>query len=210
MVIHNAYPRLVLCRNDYILKLLLLRFTFSYMYLCVYINMCIYVHRCTCVSSLWYRYWYTSYLYIHQHIYMHSHMYTKLFVLHMRIFVYSYICVCECMPIWRPWWYFTHFLLKYCIQNIWHVFYWFTLFYVLSDILIWWCMYAVTSLSRQLHSPTIVAVGLSVGYETRNPIGWHHRFMIGWFKFRLVSSLIASSRSTLMDCMTGGVFYCFC
>ena len=38
---------------------------------------------------------------------------------------------------------------------------------------------------RLLHSPSLVAIGLSVGYETRPPIGWHHAFMIGWSKDRL-------------------------
>ena len=36
-----------------------------------------------------------------------------------------------------------------------------------------------------LHSPSLVAVGLSVGYETWPPIGWHHAFVIGWSKYRL-------------------------
>ena len=33
--------------------------------------------------------------------------------------------------------------------------------------------------------PSLVAVGLSVGYETWPPIGWHHPFVIGWSKDRL-------------------------
>ena len=36
-----------------------------------------------------------------------------------------------------------------------------------------------------LHSPSLVAIGLSVGYETWPPIGWHHPFVIGWSKYRL-------------------------
>ena len=36
---------------------------------------------------------------------------------------------------------------------------------------------AVTA--RLLHSPSLVATGLSVGYETWPPIGWHRAFMIG-------------------------------
>ena len=35
---------------------------------------------------------------------------------------------------------------------------------------------------RLLHSPSLVAVGLSVGYWTWPPIGWHHSFVIGWSK----------------------------
>ena len=38
---------------------------------------------------------------------------------------------------------------------------------------------------RLLHSPSLVAVGLSVGYETWLPIGWHHTFVIGWSKDEL-------------------------
>ena len=37
---------------------------------------------------------------------------------------------------------------------------------------------------RLLHSPILVALGLSVGYETWPPIGWHHPFVIGWCKYR--------------------------
>ena len=32
---------------------------------------------------------------------------------------------------------------------------------------------------KLLHSPSLVAIGLSVGYETWPPIGWHHAFVIG-------------------------------
>ena len=38
---------------------------------------------------------------------------------------------------------------------------------------------------RLLHSLSLVAVGLSMGYETWLRIGWHHPFMIGWCKYRL-------------------------
>ena len=38
---------------------------------------------------------------------------------------------------------------------------------------------------RLLHSPSLVAIGLLVGYETWPPIGWHHAFVIGWSKDRL-------------------------
>ena len=33
-------------------------------------------------------------------------------------------------------------------------------------------------LHRVLHRSILVAIGLSVGYETRHPIGWHHAFVI--------------------------------
>ena len=39
-------------------------------------------------------------------------------------------------------------------------------------------------LRRLLHSPSLVAVGLSSGCETWPPIGWHHPFVIGWSKDR--------------------------
>ena len=39
-------------------------------------------------------------------------------------------------------------------------------------------------LCRLLHSPSLVALGLSVGYETWLPIGWHHTFVINWSKYR--------------------------
>ena len=38
---------------------------------------------------------------------------------------------------------------------------------------------------RLLHSPNLEARGLSVGYETRPPIGCLHSFVIGWSKYRL-------------------------
>ena len=38
---------------------------------------------------------------------------------------------------------------------------------------------------RLLHSPSLVAIGLSVGYETWPPIGWHLPFVIGWSEDRL-------------------------
>ena len=38
---------------------------------------------------------------------------------------------------------------------------------------------------RLLHSPSLVAIGLSVGYETWPPIGWHRAFVIAWSKYRL-------------------------
>ena len=37
--------------------------------------------------------------------------------------------------------------------------------------------------SRLLHSPSLVAIGLSMGYETWPQIVWHHPFLIGWSKF---------------------------
>ena len=36
---------------------------------------------------------------------------------------------------------------------------------------------------RLLQRLSLVALGLSVGYETRPPIGWHHPFVIGWCKY---------------------------
>ena len=38
---------------------------------------------------------------------------------------------------------------------------------------------------RLLHSPSLVAVGLSLGYKTWPQIGWHHSFVIGLSKHRL-------------------------
>ena len=38
---------------------------------------------------------------------------------------------------------------------------------------------------RPLHSPSLVAPGLSVGYETWNSISQHHTFVIGQSKYRL-------------------------
>ena len=37
---------------------------------------------------------------------------------------------------------------------------------------------------RLLHSPSLVAIGLSVRYETWPPIGRHHPFVIDWSKDR--------------------------
>ena len=39
--------------------------------------------------------------------------------------------------------------------------------------------------SRLLHSPSLVALGLSLGYETWPRIGWHQAFVIAWSKYRL-------------------------
>ena len=44
---------------------------------------------------------------------------------------------------------------------------------------------ARTSDSKLLHSPRLVAIGLSEGYETWPPIGRHHAFVIVWSKYRL-------------------------
>ena len=41
------------------------------------------------------------------------------------------------------------------------------------------------SAGRLLHRPRLMAVGLSECYETWPPIGWHHHFVIAWYKFRL-------------------------
>ena len=38
---------------------------------------------------------------------------------------------------------------------------------------------------RLWHSPSLVAVGLLLEYETWPLIGWHHPFVIGWSKYRL-------------------------
>ena len=38
---------------------------------------------------------------------------------------------------------------------------------------------------KLLHSPNMVVIGLSMWYETWRPIGWHHPFAIGSFKYRL-------------------------
>ena len=40
-------------------------------------------------------------------------------------------------------------------------------------------------LSRLLHGPSLVDIGLLVGLETWPQIGWHHPFVIGWSKYRL-------------------------
>ena len=48
-----------------------------------------------------------------------------------------------------------------------------------------------------LHSPSLVAVGLSVGHETWPPISWHHLLVIYCSKYRLglpQSQWIVSSR----------------
>ena len=58
---------------------------------------------------------------------------------------------------------------------------------------------SVTPWSDRLkHSPSLVALGLSVEYETWPPIGWHHHFVIAWFRYIgwdwLVSQYIVGSR----------------
>ena len=39
--------------------------------------------------------------------------------------------------------------------------------------------------ARLLHTPSLVAVGLEVGYETWPLIGWRRFYMIGWAKYWL-------------------------
>ena len=39
--------------------------------------------------------------------------------------------------------------------------------------------------ARLLNSPSLVAIGLLLGYETWPPIGWHRTFVIGWSKYRM-------------------------
>ena len=49
----------------------------------------------------------------------------------------------------------------------------------------WLISWRRLSAVRLLNSPSLVAMGLSVGYVTQPQIGWHHPFMIGWSKDRL-------------------------
>ena len=58
---------------------------------------------------------------------------------------------------------------------------------------------------RLLHSLIVVALGLSVEYETWPPIGWHHPFVISWSKYRLG----LHNSQWLWVHMTGGNFHCF-
>ena len=44
---------------------------------------------------------------------------------------------------------------------------------------------APTAQITLLHNPSLEVIGLSAGYETWHPIGWHHHFVIGWFKDKL-------------------------
>ena len=43
----------------------------------------------------------------------------------------------------------------------------------------------VAQISRLQHSPRLVAIGPSVGYETLPPTGWYHPFGIGWSEYTL-------------------------
>ena len=52
-----------------------------------------------------------------------------------------------------------------------------------SDCITLWQI--IHSSVRLLHSPGLVAIGPSVGYETWPPIGWHHPFVICLSKYRL-------------------------
>ena len=57
--------------------------------------------------------------------------------------------------------------------------------------LLWWCscrcvqMQCVLVSTRLLHSPNLVVIGLSVGYETWPPIRGHAPLVIGWYKYIL-------------------------
>ena len=52
-----------------------------------------------------------------------------------------------------------------------------------SDCVMLW--QRIHSSARLLQSPSLVAIGLSVGHETWPPVGWHHPFVIGLSKYRL-------------------------
>ena len=43
------------------------------------------------------------------------------------------------------------------------------------------CLALMPNWNRLIHSPRLVAVGRSVGYNNT----WHHPFLIGWFKYKL-------------------------
>ena len=45
--------------------------------------------------------------------------------------------------------------------------------------------------TRKLHSHSLVAVGLSVGYDTLLPTGWHHTFVNSWCENRLGDPSVA-------------------
>ena len=48
-------------------------------------------------------------------------------------------------------------------------------------------------LNRLLHSPSLVALGLSGEYETWPPIGWHCHFVIGQSKYNVVIASVVIS-----------------
>ena len=63
-----------------------------------------------------------------------------------------------------------------------------------SEAVVWWLSLSplrsnqfpgIETHARLLHSPSLVAVGLSAGYGTWPPISWHHAFVIGWSKYGL-------------------------
>ena len=47
-----------------------------------------------------------------------------------------------------------------------------------------WNQEMYVAMARLLHSPSLVALGLSVVYETWPPIVWNHPFVIGWIKYK--------------------------
>ena len=68
-------------------------------------------------------------------------------------------------------------------------------------------------MNRLLHSLSLVAIGLAVGYETWPPIGWHHAFVIGWSKHRShygltwqmgISTVFRSCWQSLCTSLTAG------
>ena len=50
---------------------------------------------------------------------------------------------------------------------------------------LWMGLKWLVQFGRLLHSLSLVAIELAVGYETRPLIGWHHPFVTGWSKYRL-------------------------
>ena len=57
-----------------------------------------------------------------------------------------------------------------------------------TSVLFWLAWYTVLAQTPPFHGEfglSLVAIRLSVGYETWPPIGWHHSFVIGWSKYRL-------------------------
>ena len=86
-------------------------------------------------------------------------------------------------------WYFCYWLGQYVDQTVWLlVISDFHNSHVTSLLCFTFRVHLLTTLrlyARLLHSPNRVAVGLSVGYETCPPIGWHHPFVIHWSKCKL-------------------------
>ena len=94
--------------------------------------------------------------------------------------IFSYICT----GMW--WWYFL-ILFQFCLEFNWYGS--FLNFHFTGEAMAGnWC----ARYPRRVNSPSLVALGLSVGYETCLATGWHHPYVIRWCENSLDDPSVAT------------------